>query len=117
MAAVKAKLRCAPQCDVTAPLPRSPPTLVFLLIRAPCTSSASGIVGSTANYNRYASSRGGGYDIDGNDVHYPTRPVDKDKAESELSVNIKKATNPDETAPKQKHVRSASPEFLQRGAC
>ncbi|KAL6298702.1 ANTH domain-containing protein [Sparassis latifolia] len=47
-----------------------------------------------------------GFDIDGPDeVHYPTRPVDKDKAEAELVVNIKKATNPDETAPKQKHVR------------
>ncbi|KAG6380853.1 hypothetical protein JVT61DRAFT_5240 [Boletus reticuloceps] len=31
--------------------------------------------------------------------------VDKDKAEQELVVNIKKATSPDETAPKQKHVR------------
>ena len=46
------------------------------------------------------------YDIDGDEVHYPTRPVDKDKAEAELVVNIKKATNPEETAPKQKHVRS-----------
>ncbi|CAD6886976.1 unnamed protein product [Tilletia controversa] len=35
----------------------------------------------------------------------PTRPVDKEKAESELSLNIKKATNAEETAPKQKHVR------------
>ncbi|VDB86633.1 unnamed protein product [Peniophora sp. CBMAI 1063] len=39
------------------------------------------------------------------EVHFPTRPVDKDKAEAELVVNIKKATSPDETAPKQKHVR------------
>lgn len=39
-------------------------------------------------------------------VHYPTRPVDKDKAEAELTINIKKATSPEETAPKQKHVRS-----------
>ncbi|KAF8560005.1 ANTH-domain-containing protein [Imleria badia] len=47
-----------------------------------------------------------GFDIDGGDeVHYPTRPVDKDKAEQELVINIKKATSPDETAPKQKHVR------------
>ncbi|KXN88751.1 Endocytosis protein end4 [Leucoagaricus sp. SymC.cos] len=38
-------------------------------------------------------------------MHYPSRPVDKDKAEQELVVNIKKATSPDETAPKQKHVR------------
>ncbi|EJF66834.1 cytoskeleton assembly control protein [Dichomitus squalens LYAD-421 SS1] len=45
------------------------------------------------------------YGIDGDEVHYPTRPVDKDKAEGELVVNIKKATNPEETAPKQKHVR------------
>nr|XP_031859924.1 uncharacterized protein CI109_004531 [Kwoniella shandongensis]KAA5526996.1 hypothetical protein CI109_004531 [Kwoniella shandongensis] len=37
--------------------------------------------------------------------HQPTRPVDKEKTESELSVNIKKATSPEETAPKQKHVR------------
>ncbi|KAI0801112.1 cytoskeleton assembly control protein [Fomes fomentarius] len=49
--------------------------------------------------------RPGDYNIDGDEVHYPTRPVDKDKAEAELVVNIKKATNPDETAPKQKHVR------------
>ncbi|KAG8219478.1 cytoskeleton assembly control protein [Butyriboletus roseoflavus] len=47
-----------------------------------------------------------GFDIDGGDeVHYPTRPVDKDKAEQELVINIKKATSADETAPKQKHVR------------
>ncbi|BGP39044.1 sla2 Src-like adaptor 2 [Rhodotorula kratochvilovae] len=39
--------------------------------------------------------------------HNPTRPVDKDKAEAELNNAIKKATNPDETAPKQKHVRKA----------
>ncbi|GAA6012414.1 hypothetical protein JCM8202_003319 [Rhodotorula sphaerocarpa] len=39
--------------------------------------------------------------------HNPTRPVDKDKAEMELQVALKKATNPDETAPKQKHVRKA----------
>ncbi|KZT75000.1 hypothetical protein DAEQUDRAFT_16941 [Daedalea quercina L-15889] len=45
------------------------------------------------------------YDLENDEVHYPTRPVDKDKAEAELVVNIKKATNPDETAPKQKHVR------------
>ncbi|WVR00049.1 hypothetical protein IAU59_007191 [Kwoniella sp. CBS 9459] len=32
--------------------------------------------------------------------HQPTRPVDKDKTEAELSVNIKKATSPEETAPK-----------------
>ncbi|KAJ2914288.1 hypothetical protein MD484_g6133, partial [Candolleomyces efflorescens] len=38
-------------------------------------------------------------------MHYPTRPVDKDKAEHELVINIKKATSPEETAPKQKHVR------------
>ncbi|KAJ7596645.1 ANTH domain-containing protein [Mycena floridula] len=49
--------------------------------------------------------RGGGFDED--EMHYPTRPVDKDKAEAELVVNIKKATSPEETAPKQKHVRKA----------
>ncbi|KAH9044515.1 ANTH domain-containing protein [Lactarius pseudohatsudake] len=48
---------------------------------------------------------GAGFDIDGDEVHYPTRPVDKDKAEQELIVNIKKATSTEETAPKQKHVR------------
>lgn len=31
--------------------------------------------------------------------HQPTRPVDKEKAEHELSLNIKKATSPEETAP------------------
>lgn len=36
-----------------------------------------------------------------------TRPVDRDKAEQELALHLKKATNTDETAPKQKHVRSA----------
>ncbi|KDQ17755.1 hypothetical protein BOTBODRAFT_144059 [Botryobasidium botryosum FD-172 SS1] len=40
------------------------------------------------------------------DPHYPTRPVDRDKAESLLSLHIKKATSPDEVAPKQKHVRA-----------
>ena len=34
--------------------------------------------------------------------------MDKDKAENELVINIKKATSPEETAPKQKHVRSLS---------
>ncbi|TDL28274.1 ANTH-domain-containing protein [Rickenella mellea] len=54
----------------------------------------------------YNSRKGqGGFDIDGDEVHYPTRPVDKDKAEQELVVNIKKATSPEESAPKQKHVR------------
>ncbi|KAJ7070840.1 ANTH domain-containing protein [Mycena amicta] len=47
--------------------------------------------------------RGQGFDDD--EIHYPTRPVDKDKAEQELVVNIKKATSPEESAPKQKHVR------------
>ncbi|KAF9245761.1 ANTH domain-containing protein [Melanogaster broomeanus] len=55
---------------------------------------------------QYSRRRPDGFDVDGNDeVHYPTRPVDKDKAEQELVINIKKATSPDETAPKQKHVR------------
>lgn len=42
------------------------------------------------------------------DDHLPTRPVDREKAENELSLNIKKATSTDETSPKQKHVRSTS---------
>ncbi|KAJ7293130.1 ANTH domain-containing protein [Mycena rebaudengoi] len=46
----------------------------------------------------------GGFDVD-DEIHYPTRPVDKDKAEAEVVINIKKATSPEETAPKQKHVR------------
>jgi hypothetical protein len=60
-----------------------------------------------SSYDRSFGRRpGAGFDIDGDDVHYPTRPVDKDKAEQELAVNIKKATSTEETAPKQKHVRS-----------
>ncbi|CAG8500681.1 6435_t:CDS:10 [Funneliformis mosseae] len=39
------------------------------------------------------------------EIHYPSRPVDREKAEHDLALNIKKATSPDETAPKQKHVR------------
>lgn len=46
--------------------------------------------------------------------HYPTRPVDRDKAEAELTLNIKKATSPEETAPKQKHVRSKQTPILPR---
>ncbi|CAG8508941.1 12046_t:CDS:10 [Ambispora gerdemannii] len=41
------------------------------------------------------------------DPHFPTRPVDREKAEHDLAQNIRKATSIDETAPKQKHVRSA----------
>jgi hypothetical protein len=52
---------------------------------------------------------GYGGDEDDNFQHHPTRPVDKDKAESELSIHIKKATSPEESAPKQKHVRSPCP--------
>jgi hypothetical protein len=33
------------------------------------------------------------------------RYVDRDKAEKELAEHIRKATTPDETPPKQKHVR------------
>jgi hypothetical protein len=36
----------------------------------------------------------------------PSRNVDVGKQESELSINIKKATSPEETAPKRKHVRA-----------
>lgn len=58
-------------------------------------------------YDRsYGRRPGAGFDLDNDEVHYPTRPVDKDKAEQELAVNIKKATSTDESAPKQKHVRS-----------
>ncbi|KAK4174982.1 ANTH domain-containing protein [Triangularia setosa] len=34
------------------------------------------------------------------------RSLDHTKSEAELAINIKKATSPDETAPKRKHVRS-----------
>jgi len=34
-----------------------------------------------------------------------TRPLNREKAEAELQLHIKKATSPEETAPKQKHVR------------
>jgi len=40
------------------------------------------------------------------DDHLPTHPIDRDKAEAELTLDIKKATSPEESAPKQKHVRS-----------
>ncbi|KAG0049943.1 sla2 Src-like adaptor 2 [Gryganskiella cystojenkinii] len=35
-----------------------------------------------------------------------TRPLNREKAEADLQLHIKKATSPDETAPKQKHVRA-----------
>lgn len=69
-------------------------------------------------FSKKSSNTGGGSDyIDRDDdreydggasrqAHVPTRPVDRDKAEQELSLNIKKATSPEESAPKQKHVRS-----------
>lgn len=38
----------------------------------------------------------------------PSRPVDKEKAEQELSQNVKKAVTAEEVAPKAKHVRSMS---------
>jgi len=38
-------------------------------------------------------------------MNFTTRPVDRDKAEAELMLHIKKATSAEETAPKQKHVR------------
>lgn len=41
----------------------------------------------------------------------------RDKAEQELVLNIKKATSTEETAPKQKHVRSESyaPLIIMKG--
>ncbi|KAJ2956499.1 hypothetical protein NQZ79_g7669 [Umbelopsis isabellina] len=35
----------------------------------------------------------------------PSRPSDRGAADQELSITVKKATSPEETAPKQKHVR------------
>lgn len=49
-------------------------------------------------------------------VHQPTRPVDKDKTEVELALHVKKAVSAEETAPKQKHVRSASIRLINRFA-
>jgi hypothetical protein len=66
-----------------------------------CRSSAHRLI-------RFGSQKRGGGGFDEDEMHYPTRPVDKDKAEQELTVNIKKATSPEESAPKQKHVRSVS---------
>ncbi|ORX38469.1 ANTH domain-domain-containing protein [Kockovaella imperatae] len=51
------------------------------------------------DYEDYSTSR------TSNVNHTPTRPVDKEKTETELTQNIKKATSAEETAPKQKHVR------------
>ncbi|KAG0198900.1 sla2 Src-like adaptor 2 [Mortierella sp. GBA30] len=39
-------------------------------------------------------------------MSFVTRPVDRDKAEADLMLHIKKATSAEETAPKQKHVRA-----------
>jgi len=38
-------------------------------------------------------------------MSFTTRPMDRDKAETDLALHIKKATSAEETAPKQKHVR------------
>ncbi|KAG8954962.1 sla2 Src-like adaptor 2 [Tulasnella sp. 424] len=61
--------------------------------------------------SRFSGGGGGSRQTDFDDprdsVHYPTRPVDKDKAEAELTINIQKATSPEETAPKQRHVRKS----------
>ncbi|GJJ69326.1 hypothetical protein EMPS_01672 [Entomortierella parvispora] len=39
-------------------------------------------------------------------MSFTTRPMDRDKAEADLALHIKKATSAEETAPKQKHVRA-----------
>lgn len=36
----------------------------------------------------------------------PSRNVDTSKSEGELTINIKKATSAEESAPKRKHVRA-----------
>ncbi|OCF42205.1 cytoskeleton assembly control protein [Kwoniella heveanensis CBS 569] len=67
-----------------------------------CGSQYHGRFGRhNADYDDYPSVRAAASGVS----HQPTRPVDKDKTEAELSVNIKKATSAEETAPKQKHVR------------
>ena len=44
------------------------------------------------------------YDYD-QDIHLLTRPIDRDKVEVELALNIKQAISPEGSAPKQKHVK------------
>ncbi|KAF9274339.1 sla2 Src-like adaptor 2 [Mortierella alpina] len=39
-------------------------------------------------------------------MSFVTRPIDRDKAEADLVLHIKKATSAEESAPKQKHVRA-----------
>jgi len=84
--------------------------IVYLRVRVRRSNSTC-ICLSPPNHNRasdrsYGRRPGAGFDIDSDEVHYPTRPMDKDKAEQELAINIKKATSTEETAPKEKHVRS-----------
>ncbi|KAJ8691337.1 sla2 Src-like adaptor 2 [Pleurotus ostreatus] len=42
----------------------------------------------------------------GDETHHLIGPLDKDKEDYELGINIKKAIKPEETAPKQVYVRS-----------
>ena len=91
-------------------IPAFAAAVVIILFTAfhsqPCTSKILHLLQPTDTYSR-SRRHGGGFDMD-EEIHYPTRPVDKDKAEQELVVHIKKATSPEESAPKQKHVRSTS---------
>jgi len=41
------------------------------------------------------------YDNYNQDIHLPTCPINRDKVEVELTLNIKKAISPEESAPKQ----------------
>lgn len=92
--------------------PRAPPTLPALfrsLQVAPSRRFGSRSRANTATSD-YIDRDRDDYDSRPSTLqHNPTRPVDKEKAEAELNNAIKKATNPDETAPKQKHVRSTFP--------
>ena len=51
----------------------------------------------SADYDDYPTVRAAA----GSSNHQPTRAVDKEKNEAELSVNIKKATSAEETAPSE----------------
>lgn len=68
--------------------------MLYLLLSAPLTPRFSR---NTADYDDHPSVRAAARD----NSHLPTRPVDKEKNESELSVHVKKATSAEETAPSE----------------
>lgn len=70
---------------------------MFILTSAPELTTRFGRGGHRDDYDDGPGGYGGGRPMGA--AHQPTRPVDKDKTEAELSLNIKKATSPEETAP------------------